>query len=299
MRDESWFLEPYQRGGSVQTFTKHIQKGVQLAAQDNSSLLVFSGGQTRDNAWMTEAESYYHLAQGLGLELPYFRSANSNEANKEAFGPLDGTGADAAAAAPSSDSSKPALRMTTENFALDSFQNLLFGIARFREFTGEYPQKITVVGYGVKKPRFENLHARALRWPVSSTMRDGSRRFNYIGIDDPGNITGEQLGEKSKAYQLFEYDMYGCHGRLLEKRRSRNMNRRIPPYSSSAREIAALLDWCPADRSALQGLFRGWLPWDPRVQGSGIGRGAQAQFDANGGRFIQNDVLPDGKRIVY
>lgn len=93
--------------------------------------------------------------------------------------------------------------------------------------------------------------------------------------------------------------MYGCHGRLLEKRRSRNMNRRIPPYSSSAREIAALLDWCPADRSALQGLFRGWLPWDPRVQGSGIGRGAQAQFDANGGRFIQNDVLPDGKRIIY
>lgn len=40
--DESWILEPYQRGGSINTFIKHITKGVELAVRDSSSLLIFS-----------------------------------------------------------------------------------------------------------------------------------------------------------------------------------------------------------------------------------------------------------------
>jgi hypothetical protein len=66
-------------------------------------------------------------------------------------------------------------RSTTENYALDSFQNLLFSIARFHEFTGHFPSTITVVGYEFKKPRFTDLHREALRWP-----RD---KFNYVGVD--------------------------------------------------------------------------------------------------------------------
>ena len=64
---------------------------------------------------------------------------------------------------------------TTELFALDSFQNLLFSIARFREYTGRYPAHITVVGYAFKAKRFEELHARALRWPVN--------KLTYIGVE--------------------------------------------------------------------------------------------------------------------
>ena len=66
-------------------------------------------------------------------------------------------------------------RLTTEDFALDSFQNLLFSIARFKEFTGRYPNRISVVGYEFKKPRFENLHRAAIRWPEN--------KFTYYGID--------------------------------------------------------------------------------------------------------------------
>lgn len=44
-------------------------------------------------------------------------------------------------------------RATTEEYALDSLQNLLFGYARFREVTGGWPRKVTVVGYEMKRPR--------------------------------------------------------------------------------------------------------------------------------------------------
>ena len=70
------------------------------------------------------------------------------------------------------------LRATTEDFALDSYQNLLFSIARFHEYTGHYPRFITVVGYEMKRRRFIDLHRAALHWPAS--------RFNYIGIDAEG-----------------------------------------------------------------------------------------------------------------
>jgi len=66
-------------------------------------------------------------------------------------------------------------RATSENYALDSYQNLLFGVARFKEYTGRYPAKITVVGYAMKQRRFEHLHRQAIRWPIN--------KFSYIGID--------------------------------------------------------------------------------------------------------------------
>ena len=65
-------------------------------------------------------------------------------------------------------------RATTEDAALDSFQNVLFSVARFREVTGVYPARITVVGHDFKRRRFEQLHRRALRW--------SKLRFTYVGI---------------------------------------------------------------------------------------------------------------------
>lgn len=45
------------------------------------------------------------------------------------------------------------LRAVTEEFAMDSYQNLLFAFARFHEVTGRWPAKVTVVGYGMKRRR--------------------------------------------------------------------------------------------------------------------------------------------------
>lgn len=68
-------------------------------------------------------------------------------------------------------------RTTTEDYALDSYQNLLFSVARFREVTGHYPSRITTVGYAMKRRRYEELHREALRWPLDVEY------WKYYGID--------------------------------------------------------------------------------------------------------------------
>ncbi|KAN0061142.1 hypothetical protein ACQY0O_006877 [Thecaphora frezii] len=282
--DENWILEDYQRGGSVKTFYKHIERAVSIASSDPQALVIFSGGQTRPSSLQTEAESYFSLAVAADLELPVIAgslsdkevsggsSSSSPSGSKTTVGSLAHANAAVATKHGLQD-----VRMTTENFALDSFENLLFSIARFREYTGFYPDRITVVGYGFKKARFEELHAKAVRWDTKGFVKGGGPTFQYIGIDDESDdVQLQYQGEKVKAYQLFEKDRYGCHGNLKAKRIQRNPTRRFHPYFSSAPEIADLLNWCPADNSGLQGVYPHSLPWDLRVTGSGWGRGALA-----------------------
>ncbi|KAG8710868.1 hypothetical protein FRC08_016611 [Ceratobasidium sp. 394] len=155
-KDSAWVLDTVQAGrGNPDAFYAHIAKGAQIALADEKSLLVFSGGQTRKPTHLTEAQSYLSLALASNI-LP--------------SSPL------------------PFTRATTEDYALDSFQNLLFSIARFKERTGRYPRRVTVVGFGVKRARFEQLHARALRW---------GGEFTYVGVDVAGHADMEvaRMGE--------------------------------------------------------------------------------------------------------
>ncbi|KAF8160902.1 hypothetical protein B0H34DRAFT_356992 [Crassisporium funariophilum] len=225
--EKDWILESYQKGaGRVHAFYEHITQSVEIAQKDPHSLLVFSGGQTRPRSTTTEAESYLRLAQSAGL----FPEPKPD--------------------------SLPFERATTENYALDSYQNLLFSIARFREFTGHFPSLVTVVGYEFKRPRFTELHREALRWPIN--------KFTYVGVD-PEHVDSSIViqGEKQNGYIPYTLDKYGCHSMLLTKRRQRNPYSRFHPYYTSAPELAPLLDWCPG---AAQGgeatLFEENLPWD-------------------------------------
>lgn len=85
---------------------------------------------------------------------------------------------------------------------MDSYQNLLFALARFKEVTSQYPSRVTVVGYGMKRARwvtvqpvtlltsrFDHLHRAAISYP-----RDN---FTYVGIDDEGDVTPHYAGEAS------------------------------------------------------------------------------------------------------
>jgi hypothetical protein len=85
----------------------------------------------------------------------------------------------------------PFTRTTTEDYALDSFQNLLFSIARFHEYTGSYPVQITVVGYEFKRARFMDLHRAALRWPIE--------KFHYIG-EDPDDVHNSTAADGEVSY---------------------------------------------------------------------------------------------------
>ncbi|KAI0259207.1 hypothetical protein BC834DRAFT_640895 [Gloeopeniophorella convolvens] len=217
--EDSWLLASYQRGrGRPSVFRAHIARGSQIARDDPRALLIFSGGYTSPLSATSEAESYLRFARTTGLLPP----------------------ADTFA------------RAATEDAALDSFQNVLFSIARFRELTGTYPTRITVVGHAFKRKRFEQLHRAALRWPHT--------RFTYEGVplgseaDERESATGELVN----AFTPYSKDLYGCRAPLVQKRAGRNFHSRTHGYHFGAPEMHELLEWCPKDGTHT---FPGALPW--------------------------------------
>lgn len=226
LRDErNWLLEPFQRG-QVQTFLQHVQRGVQIAANDSSALLLFSGGQTRQYAGpRSEAMSYWMAAHALN----WFGYAATHVQN----------------------------RTFAEEYARDSMENLLFSICRFNQLTGAYPRVIKVVGFGFKEYRFSHFHRRAIRFPP--------HRFKYYGVDPEqvNGIRGVSAGERAQALGPFAADPYGCNSPVLSsKRLGRNPYLRYHPYPQGCPELSALFRHCS------RSIFKGPLPWDPRVASS-------------------------------
>ena len=249
-KSEFWILQPGQEK-SVMTYLRHMSKAAELAMSDPKSLLVYSGGQTRSNAFEAEGTSYFRVAETLDLyrqhETPKNGSppAQIDEDSPRALFP----------------------RAATETYALDSHQNLLFSICRFNEcvvlflldalliarvrITGHYPSHISVIGFGMKRARFTDVHREAIRWPLSA--------WTYIGIDDADEDGSSYTGEKEHGLLPYQQDMYGCHGSLLAKRRARNPFRMVHSYFTSNPQLHDLLEHCPPDGTKV---YSGRLPWD-------------------------------------
>jgi hypothetical protein len=210
-RDSGWLLQSHQRG-EPPFYIEHIRAGAALAAADERSLLVFSGGQTRwDAGPRSEAESYWTLAEHFDWwSAPELRA-----------------------------------RAVTEEFARDSFENLLFGICRFREATGRYPRTVGVVSWAFKEARFQ-FHRETLRFPAS--------RFRFHGVNQPADLPAAQRGEHD-AVAAFRADPFATGGELGAKRADRNPFDRRPPYAVSCPEVAGLLQHRGPHA------YEGALPW--------------------------------------
>lgn len=252
-KESDWYLEPYQRHQDLpQALVSHIKSGVELTAADPEALLIFSGGQTRAAAGpRDEGWSYYRLAEHFSWWGHGGTSGTSSQVARSALRGARLEGLEGLEGRPRGGVPVPQ-RTVTEDFALDSFQNLLFSFCRFKELVGHYPQRVTVISFGFKKRRFADLHRSALRFPAS--------RFSFVGIQPPPgsrfDLARAEKGELQNSLQLFESDPYGCHSQvLMEKRRARNPFQRTAPYLLSCPEIKDLLEWCGP------GIFRGTLPW--------------------------------------
>jgi len=273
--ENSWYLLKYQK---QQDFAKiiysHISKGVELAKWDRTSLLMFSGGQTRKDVGPTsEAASYYYVAK--------YRKLFDDSPNI-----LD--------------------RVFLEEHARDSFENLLFSICRFHEVTGHYPKKITMVGFDFKKDRFVKLHRYAIKFPEAQFTYVGIRPVSSGGNGHNGALsTGSGvmvfnhdnaiLGEK-EVVAAYSSDLYGCeqgqgvsvhapagqgsgsahrdnsssvsvkNTQLTSKRNLRNPFRRTIPYLLSNPELVRLINICEDSEysgvfSSGRKLYGGDLPW--------------------------------------
>lgn len=164
--DDSWCLQPFQKG-EAPFYIEHIRRGVEFADEDSNSLLAFSGGQTRHEAGpRSEAQSYWMIANRFHW---WWRTNVS-------------------------------LRATTEDFARDSFENLLFGICRFFECVEKPPERVTVVSWEFKRERF-GLHRDAILLPES--------RFLFKGVNNPVDLRGAKESEKHNALGPFRVDKYG------------------------------------------------------------------------------------------
>ncbi len=209
--DEGWYLKHFQAGeGGL--YVEHVRRGVELAAADPESLLLFAGGQTDGLAGpRSEGQGYWLVAE-------YFNWFGHPEVSE---------------------------RATTEEFSLDSFQNLLFGLCRFYEVTERYPEDVIAVGWRFKGERFD-LHREALRFPAS--------RFRYEGVNDPPDLERNYHFETARR-EMFRADPYGAGPEPAAKRTARNVFRRRHGYRTSCPDLAALLDYGgPA-------IYQGPLPW--------------------------------------
>eukprot|EP01023_Acetabularia_acetabulum_P060163 TRINITY_DN7230_c0_g2_i1.p1 TRINITY_DN7230_c0_g2~~TRINITY_DN7230_c0_g2_i1.p1 ORF type:complete len:333 (-),score=36.41 TRINITY_DN7230_c0_g2_i1:55-1053(-) len=213
--ENNWFLEDYQKvEGQVQSFLQHMEMGVRIAALDEKAILIFSGGQTRKDAGpRSEGISYWWVSDASAwFDYPEVRD-----------------------------------RAFTEEYAHDSFQNLLFSICRFKEIAGNYPSKITVVGYSFKQKRFSELHREAIRFPIEN--------FNYAGT--PALTEAAIVGERI-TMDVFRKDPYGCSADLLNKKLLREPFKRALPYLQSCPELQSLIQYCGPQ------IFRKRLPWQNR-----------------------------------
>jgi hypothetical protein len=209
--DRQWVLKSYQKG-EPPCYIEHVRRGVELAASRPNSLLIFSGGQTRHEAGpISEAQSYWMLADRLSW-----------------WGKVE-----------------VSQRATTEEFARDSFENLLFGIARFKECTGHFPTTIEIVGWKFKRERF-GLHRQAIRWPA------GNGRYYYYGVNDPPDLPVSNDGEAATRAE-FEKDPFGTGEPLAWKRVLRNPFRRQFPYPLTCPEMAGLLRRTTAESAKSSG----------------------------------------------
>lgn len=190
------------------------------------TIKIKSSGQTRAHAETTEAMSYARLARA-GNIYAQFKEGNGTSTSK----------------------TPEFARVTTEDYALDSYQNLLFSIIRFKEFTGHYPSKITVVGFGMKARRYTDVHRASLRWPSSA--------FHYEGIDNEDTAGADYNGERIGGLEPFVKDSYGCRGALMAKKNKRNPFRRMHPYHTSCPELSEIMEYCPEKNE----MFDGVLPW--------------------------------------
>lgn len=222
---QQWALASYHKGveGVAESFLTHIQRGVEQAAADPSAMLLFSGGQTKFEAGpRSEGVSYWLIAEANR----WFSNTTSDPAKYL----------------------QVRSRAFTEEHARDSYENLLFSLCRFYEITGRYPENITVISYGLKQQRFQDLHRAAVLFPAS--------RFKFIGTPLPSEKGAAQAeAGEAKTRDQFIKDPYGCGPELLPKKGERDPFFVGPPHATRCPELGPLIAYCGSS------LYSGTVPW--------------------------------------
>ncbi|KAI1270671.1 hypothetical protein F5Y18DRAFT_19083 [Xylariaceae sp. FL1019] len=183
--EAEWLIAAFQ-AGETPTFVEHIKAGLRVMKKDENSVLAFSGGPTRRETELSEAESYFNLADANN----YFGICDPESATK---------------------------RILLERHALDSYSNVLMSLGLFFHNFGTFPENITIVSHGFKKERLVDCHCAAIGFPLS--------RVDFVGVDPPGMVDGSNKAAiKGNERVVLEWraDPHGKSEGLAGKRKIRN-----------------------------------------------------------------------------
>ncbi|KAI0472801.1 hypothetical protein GGR56DRAFT_583344 [Xylariaceae sp. FL0804] len=191
-----WLIAGFQ-AGETPTFIEHIKAGLQALAADEKSVLIFSGGPTRNETRESEASTYRDLAAANSYFdiLPYDSESSS-------FPPAAGQ-----------------KRILCEERALDSYSNVLFSLAQFWRAHAAWPRRMTIVSHAFKQQRLVDGHCAAIGFPPD--------RVRFVGIDPPGMEPDGTRGRAAlagaaSAVAQWRRDPHGTGEVLAGKRARRN-----------------------------------------------------------------------------
>lgn len=151
--DDSWVgIFP----GEGKFYIEHVRGAVELAAARPGSVIVFSGGQSREKAGnRSESESYHEIARQYNW-----------------WGHPEVAG-----------------RILQEEYSRDSMENVLFSVELFNGLTGKLPGHVTVTGWDFKSERF-GIHANGIGIPAEDFEYVG------VNDPEPAALAKAQIAER-------------------------------------------------------------------------------------------------------
>lgn len=178
----NWLLESFQlETNDHLSFFKHIELAFnELHHNIHNSVLIISGGFTKDKIEKSESLSYYEVAKQSGLtKNPYF-----------SFG----------------------TNILLEEFARDSYENILYSLARFYKKYNKFPRTITIIGFGFKKERFLSSHLTTLGYYYLPILSNNNNELNLNDLPNTKHVkyisAGPILPPKSKDLSDDEYQNF-------------------------------------------------------------------------------------------
>ncbi|WPK23527.1 hypothetical protein PUMCH_000768 [Australozyma saopauloensis] len=207
---DEWWLAPFQYEGQDHLcFREHIEECVRQLKSNLNAILVLSGGRTKKEAGpISESESYYNLLKLLAAD------------DLELIGD----------------------RIVLEEYARDSFENVLFSLCRFNDLTESYPQYISVVGFEFKRTRFVEHHlSEALGFPKERVFYIGNAPYPGKESDHTQYFEDLDQAEKKHALDHFKKDFYGVRHPLSTKKNGRNPFNSTHQYALSNPQLEVVL----------------------------------------------------------
>ena len=172
-----------------EVYKKQLLALIRTLKRGDFDVLVFSGGYTRKEIKKSEARGMLDWAKDLGLNLENFRAQK---------------------------------KIILEEYARDSFENLLFSICRFYQVFKTFPKEITVCGWEFKENRIKT---------IAETLKIPNFRYLAIGKKDASDLD----------LTLFQNDPLHQGKLFIRKRRKRNPWRKHHPYGKIKKEFLANL----------------------------------------------------------